>query len=106
MLLVKATGLQFTYDPAVSRVSARQVTCLLEGFGYDQVTCVHDQESGLTGVCGHKFGQASLDENEHEVSAICNVIGQWVEIDYFKLKAVEKLTYTRAGEAKFKKLKD
>jgi len=54
---------------------------------------------------GQKFGDVSLDQNEHEVSAICNVLGQSVDIGYYKLKATEKLTYTRTGEVQYHNLR-
>jgi hypothetical protein len=103
-MLSKNTGIEFSYDPSEARASNRQITLLLQGLGYDQATCVHDEESGMIVVCGQKFGQASLDENEHEVSAICNVLGQWVDIHYAKLSATEKLTYTKAGDCKYQRL--
>ena len=103
-MLMQYTGIEFTYDPFEARVSTRQITLLLQGLGYDQATCVHDEESGKIVVVGQKLGQASLDENEHEVSAICNVLGEWVDISYYGLKATERLTYSKSGEATHKKL--
>jgi hypothetical protein len=103
-MLLRNTGIEFRYDPTEAKASTRQITLLLEGLGYDQATCVHDDDSGMIVVCGQKFGQGSLDENEHEVSAICNVLGQWVDIHYAKLSATEKLTYTKVGDWKFQKL--
>lgn len=103
-MFIRGTGIQFIYDPVECRASTRQITRLLEGLGYDQANCVHDDDSGMIVVCGQKFGQAALDKNEHEVSAICNVLGQWVDIEYVKLSATEKLTYTKAGECRIQKL--
>jgi len=99
-MLLKNTGIEFSYDPTEASASTRQITLLLQGLGYDQATCVHDEESEMIVVCGQKFGDVSLDQNEHEVSAICNVLGQWVDIAYYKLVPSETLTYTKAGDVR------
>lgn len=101
-MLLRNTGIEFRYDPTEAKASTRQITLLLEGLGYDQATAVHDDD-GMIVVIGQKFGDVSLDQNEHEVSAICNVLGQWVDIAYYKLEATEKLTYSKTGQAVFDK---
>lgn len=103
-MLLNNTGIEFCYDPIEAKSSTRQMVLLLQGLGYDQATCVHDEERGQIIVVGQKFGNVSLDQNEHEVSAICNVLGQWVDIGYYRLKATEKLTYTKNGDVKRQKV--
>lgn len=103
-MLFRNTGIEFRYDPAEARASSRQITRLLEGFGYDHVTCIHDDDTSLIVVCGQKFGGVALDQNEHEVAAICNVLGQWVDINYSRLSPTECLTYSRTGDVQYRTL--
>lgn len=103
-MLLKNTGIEFSYDPTEAKASSRQIGLLLEGLGYDQATCVHDEETGMIVVVGQKFGDVSLDQNEHEVSAICNVLGQWVDVEYYRPQPTERLTYLKTGDVKHRRV--
>lgn len=103
-MLTHNTAIQFRYDPTESLASTRQITLLLQGLGYDQATCVHDEDTGMIVVIGQKFGSESLDSNEHEVSAICNVLGQWVDVEYCTLSPIRKLVYGNDGNVRWHNL--
>lgn len=92
------TGIQFVYDPKETRASTSQIVSLLEGLGYHQTMCVHDDDTGEVEVSGLKYGEVALPDNGHEVNAIRHVIAQALDIDYLRVGATEKVTYTKEGE--------
>lgn len=103
-MYINGTGIEFTYDPNTSPASTRQLTHLLEGFGYDRVTCVADDDTEMVVVVAQKFMGCDLKNNSHEFEAICHVLGQWIEIAYFKLRATEMLVYSQKGRSRVGKL--
>ncbi len=75
---------QFEFDPVESHVSPRQVTLLLEGLGYDQVTCVTDDAGMVHVVAIWCFGKAPKDRS-HEITALWGVLGKRITVAYYQL---------------------
>jgi hypothetical protein len=87
------TGLRFEYNPKLTCVSTRQITALMDGFGYDQTTCVHDDQEEVVVVAAVKHYLARLDDHGHEVAAIRKVVRQEIEVTYYRLRVIDEHVY-------------
>ncbi len=98
-MILAGMGIQFRFDPTETRASTLQIARLLEGFGYDQIQCIHEDDSDIVIMAGIKHSGlcSPIDENEPEVTAICHVLGDNICVDYFRLAETERLTYNEAG---------
>jgi hypothetical protein len=91
------TGVQFEYDPKRTCTSTRQITALMDGFGYDRTTCVHDDEAGVMLVVAVKHKMDRLSDHDHEVATIRKVVNQEVEVTYYRLRVTDGFTYEADG---------
>jgi hypothetical protein len=87
------TALRFEYDPKRTCTSTRQISALLDGFGYDRTTCVHDDEGEVMMVAAVKHAMVRLADNDHEVTAIRKVVGQEVDVTYYRLRVTDEHVY-------------
>ena len=84
---------QFEFDPVESHVSPRQVTLLLEGLGYDQVTCVTDDAGMVHVVAIWCFGKAPKDRS-HEMTALWGILGKRIPVAFYQLRPSHRVCHS------------
>ena len=82
--------MRFSYDPKRNLVSQRQISAPMDGLGYDQTTCVTDDEGGVVVVAAVKHLMARLKDHDHEVAAIRKVVRQNIEVTYYRLRVTDE----------------
>jgi hypothetical protein len=87
------TALRFKYDPRRTVASTRQISALMDGFGYDRTTCVHDDDAKVMMVAAVKHAMVRLADHDHEVTAIRKVVQQQVDVTYYRLRVTDEHIY-------------
>src|SRR5688572_2313465 len=98
-------AIQFTYDPSGCNASQHQISLLLEGFGYYHIKGVNEDNGTIT-LSAMRLSEVELDEHEWQVKAIQMVIGEPIDIDYYRLEASEWVCYTALGEIEYRTVEE
>jgi hypothetical protein len=88
--MFSGTGIRFQYDPKKNCVTTRRMAALLDGLGYDRITCVTDDEAGMVVVAAVKHLMVRLRDHDHEVTAIRKVVRQNIEVTYYRVRVTDE----------------
>jgi hypothetical protein len=87
------TAVRFEYDPKKNCVTTRRMSALLDGLGYDRVTCVNDEQEGVVIVAAVKPQMVRLTDHDYEVGAIRNVVRENIEVNYYRVRVTDHHIY-------------